>query len=130
MINANELRIGNIFWEDYGGYKIVTGIKLTDDGKAADVYGKALGFTVSGSFLSEDINPIPLTPELLVKCGFEKDITSHFGGYLSPKNNEGGQMRITDNKWFSGVNHATVDYLHQLQNLYFALTQTELTINL
>jgi len=40
-MKKNELRIGNLFWESYGGYKIVTGIKEHKAG-LVDVYGKGI----------------------------------------------------------------------------------------
>lgn len=95
-----------------------------------------------------DVRPIIITPELLEKCGFIKDgfhaynlyITNklqthpmllYFSGdylYLRQENNN---RRFDDSVitlW--NKNLMKVFYLHQLQNLYFALTGTELDINL
>jgi hypothetical protein len=82
-------------------------------------------------FKNEDIKPIPLTPEVLEKCGFEKDISSQFGGYLI-NICEWEKIRIVHSKiigWhypLNGYQKPIVNYLHQLQNLYFALTGEEL----
>jgi hypothetical protein len=62
--------------------------------------------------------PIKLTPQILEKCGFEFN-----GGYfiIPLKNSLYGIDKIKVGK---GI------FLHQLQNLYFALTGEELDINL
>jgi Ni,Fe-hydrogenase maturation factor len=82
------------------------------------------------------IEPIPLTEEWLIKMGFEK----HNSYYLSPNKSsvEGfvdilcfdleNLSFIVDMSEYSGW---TVDckFVHTLQNLYYALTNEELTIN-
>lgn len=83
--------------------------------------------------------PIPLTPEILEKCGivevydgavdFPKGIA-----YVFYKNAYGFHLykRVVSNeyRWDMGSTSVRIDYLHQLQNLYYALTQNELTITL
>ena len=71
--------------------------------------------------------PIPLTEEWLVKLGFERndecleleinDISLVWIGYITLNFN--GTYIILNNE---------IIYLHQLQNLYFALTGEELTL--
>jgi len=74
--------------------------------------------------------PIRLTPEILERCGFEpfnadyrkgnfKIYSGHhefFFWYNDFEENETGEVKL--------------NYLHQLQNLYFTLTGNELEINL
>jgi hypothetical protein len=74
----------------------------------------------------DEIHPIPLTKEILLKCGFEilpwgyvKKSSMDFGIRLNLK---------TFNYEVSGNNSVKIQYLHQLQNLYFALTNEELKI--
>ena len=81
------------------------------------------------------VEPIPLTPEILEKCGWVSIYNFDFGeGYqyrhdkLKAKVTKvadaiGFHIRFTD---FT----LEYQYLHQLQNLYFALCGEELTINL
>jgi hypothetical protein len=80
------------------------------------------------------MNPIPLTEEWLIKFGFEKkidcykNINYNFNGYFASFDcdnpmwfGEDGcceQVTIKDN----------IKYVHQLQNLYFAVTGEELTM--
>ena len=121
MINANELRIGNyINVYDGVGPKYmyqVTGYDIDEiDGDGTDCF------------------PIPLTPEILEKCGFEKQ-SEHI--FISPNLS----LRLWGFSWtmqhyVMGVSHwidissVSIKHLHQLQNLYFALTNSELTFKL
>lgn len=83
-----------------------------------------------------DIEGIPLTPEILEKCGFEEEITQdimyhHHSGFfffeLWDKEN-----RRSNGYWLKFLNKFDLEikYLHQLQNLYFAISGQELEVNL
>jgi hypothetical protein len=135
MIQANELRIGNLFWENYGGYKIVSGINCHKNEFPITVDAHGIGFTAIGRFDLESIQPISLTPEILEKCGFDSI------NFDNPNSNV--DFTFTNNPQYWIQYHTDVDqyifygtsnsiekpikYLHQLQNLYFALTGEELT---
>jgi hypothetical protein len=84
------------------------------------------------------IDPIPLTPELLERCGFELK-TKHSFWCFRDKMGFGICMWAEDEPcagfekkgcFYFGENYLAVEYLHDLQNLYFAHTRKELTINL
>lgn len=66
MINVNELRIGNLV--------------VTDIGSTVPIRGGGINAIEQGQL---KVYPIPLTPEILEKCGFEKmePITWHGNGY-------------------------------------------------
>ena len=73
--------------------------------------------------------PIPLTEEWLIKFGFEKKENKWYKLIRFPT------VRFLNNKLnvyviihSSSVVIAILDYVHQLQNLYFALTGEELTL--
>ena len=119
MIQASELRIGNWMKRDT----------------------QPEGFQIdSSSFLiverhPELYEPIPITSEILEQCGLEKDKYppanvwsdgSVIVFYKEPKDCEILEGFYTT-YWHSAVR---LEYLHQLQNLYYALTSNELTINL
>jgi hypothetical protein len=78
-----------------------------------------------------DLKPIELTPELLGKAGLEKvndsvteyENVEHGATVYTFKN--GFEFYL--DTWHSGV---WIKHLHQLQNLYYALTGEELNINL
>ena len=132
-MEAKELRIGNYVYDNYREvYKLI----------------------VKSDFLNLDyriefdiLKPIPLTEEILLKCGFEK--TKILGSYLknTPNTEKGYGITIHsqhpfNDKLFTQVIEiyqingsglfvqGGLKHLHQLQNLYFALTCTELEINL
>lgn len=116
MINANELRIGNK-------------VMLSDTPYWSDKY-RGKPFTVKSAAHIDSANhydPIPLTPELLVECGFKE--TRH---YLMPCYSlEIGDMRFayypkTGEFYCTHGLVPHIKHLHQLQNLYFSLTNTEL----
>jgi hypothetical protein len=70
----------------------------------------------------EDVKPIPLTEEWLLKFGFE----------YSDLNGDSGLWKIPPFQIYGKYNQfiydyrLDVNYVHQLQNLYFALTYEEL----
>ena len=69
-----------------------------------------------GCFGLKNIKPIPLTEEWLVKFGFKKGVKGWFK--TLDKNYKFNLYLYHDSKYKS---------VHQLQNLYFALTNEELT---
>jgi hypothetical protein len=123
MIAANELRIGN--WVYVQSNKLVKELKPVTPHKIKVVTKQE----------EHKWHPIPLSPEILVdNCGFQK---THFGNFYRIDNNqnfpwlednEDGTFDLTvgDPEYSIG----TIRYIHQLQNAYHALTQTELTIDL
>jgi hypothetical protein len=76
-----------------------------------------------GDDLDDAYRPIPLTEEWLLKFGFE--ITDNF------QTKDRFQTHKQDGIiWFEyGYIVVELNYVHQLQNLYFGLTNEELTIN-
>lgn len=104
---ASELRIGN--WIDTKEFHIPA---LKGNHKYE---GKWYKYTFM-------FDPIPLTEEWLLKFGFS--IKGFKGGYQICTSSLGGW--ILDNG-FSCVG-IEFEYVHQLQNLYFALTNEELKI--
>jgi hypothetical protein len=126
MIKVNELRVGN--WIDFAG----TIAPVTEiDGENIWVRGKIKlpDSTKYPSFPIKRLKGIPLTPDILEKAGFtEGRITSavyyHKGRNFSLE----GHATIKDHGF--RYNSLQVKHLHQLQNLYFALTGEELAINM
>jgi hypothetical protein len=116
-MKANELRIGNYV-------------------KSNDV-NMAPYFIVTASFLKQNenemswfIDPIKLTEEWLLKLGFKYN--DNIGLYQ----NGGFDVDIEDDVYCHfymndyGDWYKYIEYVHQLQNLYFALTGEELTVEL
>lgn len=117
MINANELRIGN--WVDINGE--IREWTLNDFYDLIENTGKIEEFT----------NPIPLTHEILEKCGFEgtncKEISNYEWLVIHIETGEANIDNLQKN--ITAQIRIPCKFLHQLQNLIFALTGTELTIN-
>ena len=82
----------------------------------------------------KNIIPINLSHKILKKCGFKNDHSTF--EYADGSNNEKLFISWIDGEYVvelqNGEKNISIElkYLHQLQNLYFALTQTELIINL
>lgn len=121
MIQANELRIGNLFaMNDFPMYVEAIfrdTVYLNFEGNEGDVWEEDI----------KDLVPIPLTEEILLKAGFEKDIESLFyrNNFIIGK---------TKTRWafyhngLMGGELVRIDFLHELQNLFFALTGEEIKI--
>lgn len=112
-MQAHELRLGN--WVKDGKENI----QITVDELKALVNGRA------------EFDAIPLTPELLEKCGFEKGNEGYYhfsGGKFEYRWHPGGHFYLIVESDWNEIEH--LNHLHQLQNLYFALTGEELKIDL
>ena len=121
MIAANELRIGNnVVWDNP-----ILNIKEQIQINCEDFE------LITNKNLGNKYHPIPLTPEILEKCGFDSDWS-----YDIPKYQKNNFIMFWDGETLSASFGHMVDlsvylkHLHQLQNLYYALTGEELTINL
>ena len=100
--------------------------------------GKEIKFDVSdfneiNHNLLDLLEPIELTEEWLLKFGFEKDIDSWFYSFDYDENKETFKIfeRAKENIYsIIDVNNFGIEikYAHRLQNIYFALTDKELTI--
>jgi hypothetical protein len=120
---ANALRIGNYV------------ITLCGYEKITDILCDSIN-TYNQKYLEyELVNPIPLNEEILLKCGFEKsndldkfyhlDLLNEWTRiYFNPKHNI---CQLSINQYDSCIR---IKYLHELQNIYFALTNEELQIEL
>jgi hypothetical protein len=86
---------------------------------------------IHGHPLTEEVDflkPIPLTEEWLLKFGFKRCETFSFIDIKS-----GLELMNISNKYFRGYYRTTaiqvdIIYVHQLQNLYYAFTGSELQI--
>ena len=118
MISKNELRIGN--WAQVlGVYKdsfLKAGIVQVDAELILLVEQSKVGLL-----------PIPLTPEILEKCGFKGDKMSL--GLLTIKVMQNWVNVYDEFIHASGVSFPC-EHLHQLQNLYYALTGEELEVKI
>lgn len=102
-MKANELRIGNLIFEE-------------ETQEVGQVNTVILGIIDEG--LSHTYKPIPLTEEWLERFNWNppKDIGVAFS------------TNTHEIYFVAGNYYKTIEYVHQLQNLYFALTGEELEI--
>ncbi len=131
---AAELRLGN--WVNTivsDKPSIVTFIKSQ---KVKDGYYQSIELNEEEIYIPQHICGIPLTADILERAGFvNKTIYTQVGGGWTapqhafffedgdgywPKTEDAGRI----------ISCIELKYLHQLQNLYFALCGEELTINL
>lgn len=111
-MKASELRIGNY----------------------VSLHGILVEMTASDFNFDESyFKPIPLTEKWLLKFGFE--YSSFYGNYKIKAGNYSNSIKLYEGEWcyYNDDSDAgcyfvtTIKYVHQLQNLYFALTNEELT---
>jgi hypothetical protein len=134
MIKANELMIGNRILVDRVNDELpweTTVIGVEEFQVTVAIIPRG-GTSVN----PEEIHPIPITPEWLERCGFEYKEPHCIKRPLSIAKNfyrdgtwnyDGFVLR---HKFEDCMQVLVIKYLHQLQNLYFALTGTEITIKL
>jgi hypothetical protein len=137
-MNANELRIGNFVYDDEGALVILKSIsdlteRWQDEEESKRVmFDKFINSKADGYYDCDydQLTPIELTETWLIKAGFEKYLN---GDYYRLK--EELCVEAWSDKFSiylpyfhleTYTGRITLKYVHQLQNLYFALTRTEL----
>lgn len=118
MIKYNEVRIGNLVDNQGKPHTICAGNFLMVDLGTKELLG---------------IQPIPLTVEWMAKLGFDwnpqdKRYYVQIGNTLYLEYDTDFDCFIAPESWAGSCPWNTVKHVHQLQNLYFALTGDELTI--
>lgn len=141
IIELSELRIGN-YLEYKGEIVHVTMLSLDID----DEYQDIIGFCKLDSFSNEHsdwnralaatLNRIPITPEWLMKLGFistgsgdDNHIATLWKHRLTEYLYcEDGQLVFNGREYSNWHDIGNVKYVHELQNLFFAIVNAELTI--
>jgi hypothetical protein len=123
-LKAQDLRIGNLINRRYE-YKNVPHLNKTKIEIVCEV---------SKEFLNQSCGfpePIPLTEEILLKCGFVKDELHDCFVIWQSESDVAIEFFVNEIHLVGYSSAEPIEnckYLHQLQNLYFALTGTELNI--
>ena len=119
MIEVRELRYGNLI--TYKGDVI----PVTMIGRHG-IQSKTEDWLINAKFATPDLEPIQLTDEWFLRMGFEKEGVQWWDkdGGTSFEDCGKGVFRTYTN----GCHVVLICFVHQLQNLYFALTGNELTI--
>jgi hypothetical protein len=115
-MKPNELRIGN--WVNY-----CNGKRILD----AELFLQLLKYTTP-------FDPIPLTEKWLLKFGFYETTKENYVSGLYTLNKPDGFYINKETMCYCEIDYEgttndriKIQYVHQLQNLYFALTGEELT---
>jgi hypothetical protein len=128
MLSANELRIGNL----------VNYYDVDEQGELLNIidWQDLKWLSENEKSFNAVHKPIPLTKEWLLKFGFEdkqncfnlskREKLGHDFGDFAVSKYDDTQMKVWRGDRYIGVCH--IQYVHQLQNLYFALTNEELTL--
>ncbi len=152
MIDVKELKIGNYYSSASEHYlskfddKIEQLESLLKDNKWAG--GHCLISSNGNKTAIKYVKPIPLTEEILLKCGLTKHYDAKAGSDYLHLHIQGSTIRdsshirfdieenssITWKGWIFNQNQVDffipydLKYLHQLQNIYFALSGKELDV--
>lgn len=123
-MKATELRINNLVYNDFTR-------------KQMEVYPMMIvQLSKMDNLDNSNIKPIPLTEDWLLKFGFEYKVEElgvkfyelQIGiSFISISIEGHFNINSGESYWYMDRDFKTPKYVHQLQNLYFALTNEELT---
>lgn len=133
-MKANEWRIGNYIYNYINGYRCLCKVNSIDiNGIRVWDFIKEVKDDTNQSYTYETF-PIPLTEEWLIKFGLNetKDQDLFRVNYVNYHKGSNTFSYCID-YYFSEEGYVEnmfkeIKYVHELQNLYFALTNEELTI--
>ena len=127
MINAKEIRIGNLV-----EYRITDKLDERKEWwEVSEIDADDIHWLSKVDTKDEDFRPIPLTEEWLLKLSFKKEGERYFNTFIVLRfiNNKVDVFNLgvsQDDEYLEFLN--SINYVHQLQNLHFALTHRELTV--
>ena len=137
MIDVRDLRIGNyVQLYRHGEDSKMSIHKINDIFRYKGEVEYNVSFEDNFYCNLSGIEPILLTPEILEKCGFEHGMCYYKNDIeLTAKDwdkefNENNPLFFTINCNEYNVSDNPILYLHQLQNLYYAINQKELEVKL
>lgn len=113
MIKIEELRVGNC-------------VAIHPEMMAFDEHIKVKSVHID---IEEGIFPISLTEAWMIEMGFRHETDGVYTGWDGYVHIEKDWIIIEDNLAYeSGSDYIPLKYVHQLQNLFYALTYTDLVI--
>jgi hypothetical protein len=127
MISANELRIGNYVLDDKNEIAKIECLKTKEYVEWDGSDKEQMFFSLKGElcYTCDEVNGVPLTSEILKQCGFENGKLGNFQIGYNGDDFIQAQMSVPfEDKLIK------VKYLHQLQNLFYAIMGEELQIDL
>jgi hypothetical protein len=129
-MEVKNFRIGNLLTsKGWGNVGAIEGIEVTEDGFEL----KVKGYVHPWDDKYFDLAPIQITDEWLKKLGFVDIGNDDF--LIAPPTKRISSFKAGINKHFGKfswsnmvLNEIEIKYVHELQNLFFALTGEELSI--
>jgi hypothetical protein len=121
-MKANELRIGNLLLDNFN-----------KEVEVKDIMALGINSQWGYSMFSyEDLKPIPLTEEWLKKFGLQSNQWFCENSFCIVEDKTGDThygwcMKVQNASHTKKIEFGYFKYVHQLQNIYFALTGEELT---
>jgi|SRR5690606_12056949 len=131
MINPQELKIGN-YVSYNGSIAVVSGISSPAPRQEERFNNKhVIELSIGGliDVTPEELEPVILTEEMLLKLGFEKtdrQYSTWFNHYYHIIVRGDIRFQLVDNGDLSCIDYKHINYLHQLQNLIFSVDNIEL----
>lgn len=130
-MKTTDFRIGNLI-----NYKIVDNMDPRKEWfEISEIDYDDLRILQIKNEMNQDYQPIILNEELLLKCGFQKRKQSdnfYYFGYGDNPITKDWMLCLKyfsdENKFFFMNGYHTIKYVHELQNLYYALTKEELIL--
>lgn len=145
-MDAKEFRIGNYVYEKY--WNSSTSKFENSLIEICAIHKTHIRCQDDCAYNFEDIEPIPLTEEILINCGFKNfNFTDKEKGFIIEHKEPSKSVYIRTfaepniKGFFNVFNRCEcnrkeiqyikkIEFLHELQNIYFALTNKELTVKL
>lgn len=120
-LKNSDLRIGNLFFEEYGGIYEVEGV--TGCGNVEMKKGKCM--TATGLYSINRLTPIPLTIEWLKRAGYKQlkrvEKTYSLGDF-----EDNSAILFTGVRFIHIKTGTHLEFVHEWQNLYSAIYKQEL----
>jgi len=123
MIKANELRIGN--WTNDTR-------TISDRTLMQNVFHPTQIQKIEKDYINKFFEPIPLTPEILEKCGFTEFYRSEWQIKFEYPTNRYDMIVVFKNSrimlFYGDTYLKDIESLHDLQNTYYSFTGEELEV--
>ncbi len=131
MIHANEVRLGNLVY--HRNWRKMVDMQEPIIGTITLISKN--GFTIDNKWQASQAEGIPITPDILETCGFERMpefSNTHWEYKMVTKNLTKLFYHCGTNSFIIGqpcASRTTIIYIHQLQNIFYALTGEQLIVN-
>lgn len=127
-MNTADYRIGNLL-RDKVSKALLEVVELTKEDVVTHVIDRSM-FPLKEGW---GLEPIPLTPEWLIKFGFKKEFNGCYvlDNYIVFQNINNIAEGIDEKGFYQGTGQKFVieiKYVHQFQNLYYSIIQKELKL--